>query len=229
MGEIFQFARPDGTKTNGYLARAGDGAPGVVVIQEWWGLNDHIKSIADRFAERGYNALAPDLYKGRVANDADEAGHMMGGLNFADATHQDIQGAVYHLHVQGSRSPSGAVSKVGVVGFCMGGALTIAAAVHIPGVDAAACFYGIPPADFAAPADIKAPIQGHFANRDDWCTPAAVDNLEAATKTLHHDVEIHRYDADHAFFNNTRPDVYDAAAAKLAWDRTHIFFDKHLR
>ncbi len=229
MGELTQFKRPDGGLTNCYLAGAGDGRPGVVVIQEWWGLNDHIKAIADRFAEAGYNALAPDLYAGRLAKDADEAGHLMNNLDFADATHQDIRGAVYFLHLLGSKSATGAVSHVGVVGFCMGGALTVAAAVHVPGVDAAVCFYGIPPAQFAAPGDIKSAFQGHFANRDDWCTPAAVDALAAATKDSHHDTEIHRYDADHAFFNNTRPEVFDAAAAKLAWDRTQVFFDKHLR
>lgn len=229
MGDIIQFTRPDGGQTSGYLARAGDGKPGVVVIQEWWGLNDHIKSVADRFAAMGYNALAPDLYAGRVAKDADEASHMMNGLDFPGATHQDIRGAVYYLHVLGSKSPLGAVSKVGVIGFCMGGALTIAAAVHLPGVDAAVCFYGIPPAEFAAPGDIKAPFQGHFANRDDWCTPAAVDGFEDTIKAHGHEAEIYRYDADHAFFNNARPEVYDAAAAKLAWDRTSVFFDKHLR
>ena len=115
MGELTQFKRPDGGLTNCYLARAGDGRPGVVVIQEWWGLNDHIKAIADRFAEAGYNALAPDLYAGRLAKDADEAGHLMNNLDFADATHQDIRGAVYFLHLLGSKSATGAVSRVGVV------------------------------------------------------------------------------------------------------------------
>jgi carboxymethylenebutenolidase len=214
------FKRPDGGSTNGYLAMSGTGKPGVVVIQEWWGLNDHIREVADRFAAAGYNALAPDLYAGRVAKDADEAGHMMNGLDFPGATHQDIRGAVDYLHTLGG--------KVGVVGFCMGGALTIAAAVHVPGVNAAVCFYGIPPAEFASPADIKIPFQGHFANRDDWCTPAAVDGLETAMVRAKLSPDIHRYDADHAFFNTTRPEVYDAAAANLAWQRTQSFFGQHL-
>jgi carboxymethylenebutenolidase len=123
MGMI-EFARPDGGKTKGYLATAGQGRPGIVVIQEWWGLNDQICGVADRFARAGYNALAPDLYKGRLTAVPDEANHLMSGLNFPDATQQDLRGAAQHL-AKTSR-------KVGVMGFCMGGALTIAAAVHIP-------------------------------------------------------------------------------------------------
>jgi len=214
------FTRPDGGSTVGYLAQAGSGNPGVVVIQEWWGLNDHIRAVADRFAAAGYNALAPDLYQGRVAKDADEAGHMMNGLDFPGATHQDIRGAVDHLHSLGA--------KVGVIGFCMGGALTIAAAVHVPRVNAAVCFYGIPPAEFASPADIRIPFQGHFANKDDWCTPTAVDGLVAEMAAAPLPPEIFRYDAQHAFFNNARPEVFDAAAAGLAWQRTIAFFGNHL-
>jgi len=220
MGDMISFARPDGGHTNGYLASAGAGKPGLVVIQEWWGLNAHIKSVVDRFAEAGFNTLAPDLYKGKVAGDADEASHMMNGLDFPDAAHQDIRGAVDYL-----KATSG---KVGVTGFCMGGALTVAAGVHVPGISAAVCFYGIPPAGFAAPENIKVPFQGHFANRDDWCTPAAVDTLETAMIRAGLSPQIHRYDADHAFFNNTRLEVYDALSAKLAWERTIAFLGEHL-
>jgi carboxymethylenebutenolidase len=220
MGQAITFKRPDRGSTGGYFASAGAGKPGVIVIQEWWGLNDHIRNIANRFADVGFNALAPDLYQGKVVSDRDEASHMMNHLDFQGATHQDIRGAVDHMRAQGS--------KVGVVGFCMGGALTIAAAVHVPNVSAAVCFYGIPPQDFASPADINIPFQGHFANRDDWCTPKAVDALEAAMKPQSHQPEIFRYNADHAFFNNTRPEVFDAKATALAWARTVGFFEKHL-
>ena len=223
MGQLISFKRLDGGTTTGYLARAGAHQPSVVVIQEWWGLNDHIRAVADRFAAAGYNALAPDLYAGRVAKDADEASHLMNGLDFAGATHQDIRGAVDYL-----RALDGARDKVGVVGFCMGGALTIAAAVHVPGVNAAVCFYGIPPAGFASPADIKIHFQGHFANTDDWCTPAAVDALEAAMAAAQHRPEIYRYEAQHAFFNSTRPEVFNAKAAQLAWQRTTQFFAQYL-
>ena len=220
MGQIIEFKRPDGASTRGYFSDAGKGRPGVVVIQEWWGLNDHISSIADRFAQAGFSALAPDLYRGREASTPDEASHMMTGLDFADATHQDITGAVDYL-----RERSG---KVGVTGFCMGGALTVAAAVHVPALSAAVCFYGIPPAQFADPAQIKIPFQGHFASRDDWCTPAAVDALEQAMLSAGATPEIHRYLADHAFFNQTRPEVYDAVCAQQAWERSLAFFTRHL-
>jgi carboxymethylenebutenolidase len=217
MGAMIDFARPDGGKTQGYLATAGQGRPGIVVIQEWWGLNDQICGVADRFARAGYNALAPDLYKGRLTAVPDEANHLMSGLDFPDATHQDLRGAALHL-----KSQSG---KVAVMGFCMGGALTVAAAVHVPEIAAGVCFYGIPPADFADPARIKIPFQGHFANQDDWCTPAAVDALETAMTGSK--PEIYRYDAAHAFFNE-RSAAYDVACATQAWDRMATFLKAKL-
>src|SRR5215469_13518348 len=174
MGIMTDFARPDGTATKGYLALAGHDRPGVIVIQEWWGLNDQICGVADRFARAGYNALAPDLYEGRLTTEPDEANHLMTGLDFPAATHQDLRGAALQLQKHSD--------KVAVIGFCMGGALTIAAAVHIHEVNAAVCFYGIPPKDFADPAKIRVPFQGHFANKDDWCTPAAVNDLEKVLK-----------------------------------------------
>jgi carboxymethylenebutenolidase len=219
MGSMIEFARPDGGKTKGYLASAGQGRPGVVVIQEWWGLNDQICGVADRFARAGYNALAPDLYKGRLTAVPDEANHLMSNLDFADATHQDLRGAAQHL--------KGTSGKVAVMGFCMGGALTIAAAVHIPDLAAAVPFYGIPPKEFADPAQIKIPLQGHFANKDDWCTPAAVDQLETALSQAGAPHEIHRYDAAHAFANE-RSAAYDVSAANLAWERMLQFLGAKL-
>jgi carboxymethylenebutenolidase len=216
MGKMINFKRPDGSECSGYLAEAESQGPAVIVIQEWWGLNPHIRHVADRVAAAGYTALAPDLYHGRVAQDPDEAKHMMDGLDFPGATHQDIRGAVLRLQLTGG--------KVGVMGFCMGGALTIAAAVHVPEVSAASCFYGIPPKGFADPANIRIPFQGHFAIRDDWCTPQAVNQLEAALRTAGNVPDIYRYDADHAFCNETRPEVYDPANTKLAFERTFAFF-----
>ena len=122
-----------------------------MVIQEWWGLNDQICGVADRFARAGYNALAPDLYKGRLTTTPDEANHLMSGLNFPDATHQDLRGAAQHL-----KSNSG---KVAVMGFCMGGALTIAAAVHVPEAVAAVCLLAIAGAGISDPARIKIPFR----------------------------------------------------------------------
>jgi carboxymethylenebutenolidase len=217
MGAMIEFSRPDGGKTKGYLATAGQGRPGIVVIQEWWGLNDQICGVADRFARAGYNALAPDLYKGRFTAVPDEANHLMSNLDFPDATHQDLRGAAQHLNGQGG--------KVGLMGFCMGGALTVAAAVHVPEIAAAVCFYGIPPKEFADPARIKIPFQGHFANQDDWCTPAAVDALETAMAGKN--AEIYRYEAAHAFFNERSP-AYDLASATQAWDRMAAFLKAKL-
>ena len=219
MGHLLDFKRPDNTNCRGYLATAGQDRPGVVVIQEWWGLNDQICGVADRLARAGFNALAPDLYHGRITQDADEASHLMTGLDFPGATHQDIRGAVNHLQ--------GTSGKVGVMGFCMGGALTIAAAVHVPALSAAVCFYGIPPQEFADPANIRIPFQGHFANQDDWCTPALVDQLDSALKGAGAAHESFRYDAAHAFFNE-RSAAYDLACANQAWERTAAFLAKHL-
>jgi carboxymethylenebutenolidase len=219
MGVMTEFARPDGVATRGYLAMAGHGRPGIVVIQEWWGLNDQICGVADRFARAGYNALAPDLYKGRVTTSPDEANHMMTGLDFPGATHQDLRGAAVELEKHSG--------KVAVMGFCMGGALTIAAAVHVPEVTAAVCFYGIPPKEFADPAKIRAPFQGHFANQDDWCTPAAVDDLERTLTAAGVNHEIFRYDAAHAFFNE-RSTAYNLDAANLSWERMSAFLNGQL-
>src|SRR5690242_6121650 len=103
MGSMIEFVRPDGGQTKGNLALAGQGRPGIVIIQEWWGLNDQICGVADRFARAGYNALAPDLYKGHVTASPDEANHLMTGLDFAGATHQDLRGAAQHLQRQSGK------------------------------------------------------------------------------------------------------------------------------
>jgi len=222
MGTSISFRRPDGKEATGYLAKAGRAnAPGVVVIQEWWGLQDQIKGITDRFALAGYDALAPDLYAGTVVpyHDREAAGKEMVSLNFIDATEQTVRGAAQLLKKSGA--------KVGLTGFCLGGAVTIIGACRIPELSAAVCFYGIPPESVAKPADIKVPFQAHFANQDDWCTPAAVDAFEAALKAAGRNAEVFRYDASHAFVNEQR-DVYDRAAAELAWGRTLKFWATHL-
>ena len=223
MGEVIEFKRPDGKSCSGYLAtpKAGTSAPGFVVIQEWWGLNDQIKKTADRLAEAGYRALVPDLYRGKVATAAEEANHMMGSLNFPDAAGQDIRGAAQYLK-QSSKT-------VVVGGFCMGGALTLlAAALHVPEMDAGAVFYGIPPVDASMLKTIAVPLILHFAIIDDWCTPAKVNELEATLKESKSRFELYRYDAKHAFMNEARPEVYDAASAKIAWERTFAFLKKAL-
>ncbi len=221
MGDMIQWSRPDGEKCPGYLAlpAAGKNAPGFVMIQEWWGLNGQIKNSADRLAEAGYRVLVPDLFRGKLTTDHDEASHMMSTLNFADAAEQDIRGAVQHLKEH-------APTKVAAGGFCMGGALTILSALRIPELDAGACFYGIPPKQAGDPANIKIPMIFHFADTDDWCTPALIGDLEASLKAGGVDYELFHYAAQHAFMNENRPEVYDAEAAKLAWERTLAFLKR---
>ena len=223
MGEVIEFERPDVGRCPAYLAKSSSvGGPSIVVIQEWWGLNDQIKRTADRFAEAGFNALAPDLFRGKGARygEQSEASHLMSGLNFIDAAEQDVRGAVQYLKQESA--------KVGVTGFCMGGALTIVAAVKVPEMDAGACFYGVPPPQIADSRSIAIPMIYHFADRDDWVTPKVVSDLETAVEGSKSAHTIYRYDAEHAFMNEARPEVYDAALAKTAWDRTLDFFKKTL-
>ncbi|CAN5153200.1 dienelactone hydrolase family protein [soil metagenome] len=223
MGSHITFKRPDGKEAKGYLVNAARGnAPGVVVIQEWWGLSQNIKGLTDRFALAGFDALAPDLYEGVLVpyHDADAAGKEMNSLNFIDATEQTVRGAVQYLKRNGA--------KVGLTGFCMGGAVTIIGAAKIPELTAGVAFYGIPPEQAAKPADVKIPLQGHFANKEDWCTPAAGDAFEKAMMNVGKEFEAFRYDADHAFVNEERASVHDREAAELAWGRATEFFRKHL-
>lgn len=220
MGERVTYTTPSGSEVSGYLASAAGSKKHVIVLQEWWGLNPQIRGVCDRFAAAGCNALAPDLYKGRVTQDPDEANHMMSGLDWVGATEQDVRGAVQYLKANGG--------KAAVMGFCMGGALTIIASVKIPELDAAVCFYGIPPAAAADPKHIKTPLQCHFANQDDWCTPAAVNTLEATLQAAGVQHELFRYDAQHGFFNEQRPGIYDADASQRAWERLLGFLNAHL-
>jgi carboxymethylenebutenolidase len=219
MGESIKIQRPDGGTCDGYLAEpaAGSSAPGIVVLQEWWGVNDQIKGVADKLAGQGYRALVPDLYHGKVTLEAAEASHLMTDLDFGDAATQDIAGAVNHLKQSSS--------KAGVIGFCMGGALTVLSSTS---ADAASAWYGLPPAEAADLTKVHMPLQGHFALKDTFFTPAAVDAAEATLKAANVPYEFYRYDADHAFGNETGG-AYDPASAALAWERSMAFFAKHLR
>ena len=222
MGEIFQVKRPDGKTFPAYLATPKEQMPpGFVCIQEYWGLNDQIKKTPDRFAQAGYRALVPDLYRGKVARAADEARHLMSNLNFPDAAEQDIRGAIQQLKRASEK-------KVAVGGFCMGGALTLLAALRVLEMDAGACFYGLPPVDPTEFKKIKIPLICHFANQDDRCTPAKVNELERMLKQSKSEFEMCRYDSKHAFMNEARPEGYDRASAKLAWDQTLSFLTKAL-
>jgi carboxymethylenebutenolidase len=223
MGDTLTFPRTDGAPTRAYLAEPGAAqAPGVVVIQEWWGLQGQIMSVCDRLAGAGFRALAPDLFGGKVIpyHDRDAARAAMGALDFRAAAELTVLGAVRHLKSRGG--------KVGAIGFCMGGAIAVVAAVHVPELDAAVCFYGLPPESAAAPKDVRVPLQAHFAAIDTWCTPALVDEFERKLGAAGEPFEVHRYEGKHAFMNSDRPEVYDARAAQLAQERCLAFLGKHL-
>src|SRR5688572_3321202 len=187
MAKMVTFNRPDGKSVNGYLAEpaAGGNAPAMVVIQEWWGLDAEIRGVADKLAKAGYRALVPDLYRGKVALEANEAQHLMQGLNFGDAAGQDIRGAVQHLKSSGS-------AKVGVTGFCMGGALTVLSAVNVPEMDAGVIWYGYPPLEYVDASKIKAPLMGHWATDDQAFAISGVDALEKKLKDANVKFEFHR-------------------------------------
>ncbi|HET9597293.1 MAG TPA: dienelactone hydrolase family protein [Anaeromyxobacteraceae bacterium] len=223
MGQTISFPRVDGKPARGYLAEAQTSkGPGVVVIQEWWGLQGQIQGVCDRLAEAGFTALAPDLYNGKVVpyHDRDAAAAAMQALDFREATEQAVRGAVKFLASRGG--------KVGLTGFCMGGAVTVIGAARIPELSAAVAFYGLPPPQVATAKDVRVPLQGHFASRDEWVTPQLADQFEKDLRAAGKTFEFHRYEGDHAFMNSERREVHDAKAAKLAWDRMIAFFRKHL-
>ncbi|MBA2538188.1 MAG: dienelactone hydrolase family protein [Deltaproteobacteria bacterium] len=198
---------------------AGDAkAPAVVVLQEWWGVNDQLLSIASKWAAAGFVAIVPDLYHGKVIpiGNADEAGVAMKALDFGKAV-GEIGATVAYL-----KEHARCTGKVAVTGYCMGGALTLATAVNVRGLAAAVPFYGLPgDLDWSK---IDVPVQAHFAKTDDWATVAGAEKVKAGVKTP---MQLHVYDAQHAFCNDQRPDVYDAEACAQAWDRTVEFVRAH--
>src|SRR5919197_5436083 len=219
-GQTVKFATGGGT-TNGYLSiPESGGGPGVVVIQEWWGLVPHIKDVCDRFAAEGYVALAPDLYHGDVARSPDEAGKLMMSLRI-DEAEKDMRGAIQYLLDHGATTGD----RVGTVGFCMGGALSLYAASKNAQVGACVVFYGIHPNVKPDLQKLQAPVLGIYAERDQSVPPAAVRELEARLKGLGKTAEFHiSPETDHAFFNDQRPEVYNARAAEDAWRRVLQFF-----
>jgi len=223
-GRMVEFAS-NGAKAQGYLAiPASGGGPGVIVIQEWWGLVAHIKAVADRFAAAGFVALAPDLYRGESTQKPDDAGRLMMALDI-DRAARDLEGAVAYLLSR----PGVAPRKVGVVGFCMGGQLALATACRSASVGACVDFYGVHPNVKLDFAKLGAPVLGLFAERDAFVTPEVARKLERDVRAAGKNIDVHVYPgADHAFFNDTRPDVYNREAATDAWNRTTQFFRRHL-
>lgn len=223
-GEMITYPDRDGEELTGYLARPanGDAAPAVVVIQEWWGLNDHIKDLADRFAAEGFVALAPDLYKGNVATEPDEARKLVMELDMMEAVSEIDQAMAFLLeqdYVSGD--------KAGVVGFCMGGGLVLQAAVLSDRVGAAVPFYGtLLEPDQAA--QVKAPVQAHYGTADRFDLAALEEMGRIIEEETEFDSEVYTYqDAPHAFMNDTA-ESYRPEAAAEAWERTLEWFRTYL-
>ncbi len=221
MGSMIEFSRPDGKMAPGYLAEPATGnRSGVVMLEEWWGINDEIKATAERLASEGFRVLIPDLFRGRVAATGDEASHLMDGLDFSDAASQDAPGAASYL------SQSGA--KVGITGYCMGGALTLLAAMHGAGFASAVIYYGFPPEDAGDPATIRIPLMGHWALHDAFFKIDGVDRIEERLRAGDVSYQFYRYDAKHAFANPKGLGNYNRDAAEAAWKRSVEFFHRTL-
>ena len=223
--EHIQFPANGGT-ASGYLARPVEGGPhpGVVVIQEWWGLNPNICDIANRIAAEGYVALAPDLFHGSVTAEPDEAQKLMMSLQEPNAL-VDMSGAVAALQARDDvRS-----ERIGVTGFCLGGGMSLLLAMNNPAVTAAAPFYGVPGAGLGNAGNIQGAVMGFFAGRDEWINAEVVEGLQTALDGAGVRNELHMYaDSDHGFFNDTS-DIYDPEAAADAWDKLKAFFAAELQ
>lgn len=230
MGQMIEFTRPDGKTAPGYLATPAlpqdqDDSPGIVVIEEWWGVTPYMMSVADQYAALGYRALIPDLFRGRTAAVGDEANHLAEGLDFQDAFSQDARGALQYLKKNGK--------KAGISGYCMGGAIAMLCAMHLKEPDAAAIYYGFPPSEGGDPATIEIPIQCHFAMHDDFFSPQRGAEIEKRMKEGKVPGEVYWYDAKHAFANPNQLGHaglghYNAEAANEAWERTVRFWENTL-
>ena len=222
MGRMVSF-KANGRAGDGYLATPKGGhGPGLIVVQEWWGLVDHIKDLCERLSHEGYIALAPDLYHGEKTTSPDAAGKMMMALNIGEAA-KDMRGAANYLIGLDGVAPK----RVASIGFCMGGQLALYAACEFPElISAAVDFYGIHPAVKLDVSHLSGPVLGHFGTRDKSVSRETVDALEQQVRAAGKEIEVYFYDADHAFFNDTRPTVHDAEASKLAWERTLDFLKR---
>src|SRR5258706_5132313 len=210
-----------GGATTAYVTRPHEPvSAAVILIQEYWGINDHIRDLAGRYAKEGYLCVAPDLYRGRVAKDTEEAGALMRALKIDDGLEIirkaiDAAGETYR------------VKRFAINGYCMGGTFALRAACEIPELKAAAPFYGDIPEESVL-AKLKVPTLFIAGKRDAWINPEKVNTLKEIAARYNLPVEVVSYDADHAFFNDTRPQVYNAEAAADAWRRVLEHFRKHL-
>ena len=218
--------KSNGDTASGYLAVPESGSgPGVIVLQEWWGMDDSIKRYADRFAEEGFLALAPDLYGGETTEQPDEAEQKMMAMNM-DKTVKDMRGAVDYLKQHEGFQGDG----VGAVGFCLGGGLAVWAGAESDDVDAVVTYYYVMPHGKPDFSKIKGPLLGHFGTADDFISHDAAQALETELREAGADVDFHYYEGSgHAFFNDLdRLGTYDPAAATVSWERSVSFLRKAL-
>ena len=215
----------NGATAPGYLATPEGKGPGVVVLQEWWGVEPHIRDVCDRFAREGFLALAPDLYRGETTDQPDEAQQKMMAMSMEQAE-KDMRGAVDYLAEHEQFEGKG----VGSVGFCLGGGLAVWAATANPKVKASVSYYYVMPHGKPDFSSIQGPVLGHFGTADDFVSVDDAKGLEEEIRTAGNEVEFHFYeDAGHAFFNDTdRLGTYHEDHAKTSWDRTVGFFREHL-
>ena len=218
--ETLGFETTNGAST-AYAAfpDAGNGKA-VVVIHEWWGLNDHVKDIVNRYAAEGFVAIAPDLYRGTIATNAEDASKLMHALQIDDGL-DTIRNAM------SSATEKYGISHFGITGYCMGGTFALRAACELEGISAAVPFYGDIPGDDVL-QQLKVPTIFVSGTRDQWISPEKVAGLEDASERFELPIQSLKYDADHAFFNDTRPEVYDATAAADAWAKAVAFFNAKL-
>ena len=208
--------------TTAYVARPHEQAStAVILIQEYWGINEHIRDLAGRYAKEGYLCVAPDLYRGRIASDTAEASALMNSLQIED-------GLEIIRKAMDATEETYQIKNFAITGYCMGGTFALRAACEIPELKAAAPFYGDVP-DERVLAKLRAPTLFIAGLRDKWINPEKVQGLKEVAKKYNLPVEVVSYDADHAFFNDTRPEVYDARAAADAWRRVLEHFRKHLK
>jgi len=207
--------------TTAVVARPdGDATAAVILIHEWWGINDHIRDLARRYANEGYICVAPDLFRGIVTKDSEEASRLMHGLDTVDGLETISQAFV-------ETKLSYGVHKTAITGYCMGGTFALRAACEISELAAAAAFYGDIPEEKVL-AKLQVPTIFFAGTRDNWINPEKVELLKKAAREYNLPLEAVSYDADHAFFNDTRPEVYDENAARDAWQRVLAHFGKHL-
>ena len=214
------FSTANGDTTAHVAMPPNDDKKAVIVIQEWWGLNDHIKDIASRYAAEGFIAIAPDLYRGKVATNSGDASKMMNDLTVEDGI-DTIKSTI------AKASDELGISHFGITGYCMGGTFALRAACELEGLSAAAPFYGDIPEEEVL-KKLRTPTVFISGTKDQWINPEKVATLEDITERYELPLHSVKYDADHAFFNDTRPEVYDAEAAQDAWAKVVGFFNDKL-